>query len=84
MEISDCIWDEDFLCVEELDNLDPSLVSTSIPSPGLVPFQWSDKPLADEADNSDMTPQCMPVIDPNFVREHFIEDCVIGKYYLPN
>jgi len=77
MEISDCIWDEDFLCVEELDNLDPSLVSTSIPSPGLVPFQWSDKPLADEADNSDMTPQCMPVIDPNFVREHFIEDCVI-------
>ncbi len=78
MEISDCIWDEGFLCCDDLDVLEPSLVSSSIPSPGLVPFQWSEAPLADEADNSDMTPQCMPVIDPIFVRENFIEDCLIG------
>ncbi len=48
-------------------------------SPELVPFQFAGGPLADEADNADMTPQCMPVIDPNFVRENFIEGCVLGK-----
>ena len=80
MEISDCIWDEDFLGCEDLGSIEPSLVSTSIPSPGLPPYQWADTPLADEADNSDMTPQCMPVIDPIFVRENFIEDCLIGLY----
>ena len=79
MEISDCMWDEDFLCVDTLGDLEPSLGSTSLPSPNLAPFQWSLAPLADEADNSDMTPQCMPVIDPKFVRDHFIEDCVLGK-----
>jgi hypothetical protein len=48
-------------------------------SPVLVPFQWAGgPPLADEADKADMTPQCMPVIDPNFVRENFIEGCIIG------
>jgi len=77
MEISDCMWDEDFLCVDTLGDLEPSLGSTSLPSPNLAPFQWSLAPLADEADNSDMTPQCMPVIDPKFVRDHFIEDCVL-------
>ena len=66
------MWDEDFLCCEDLGNIEPSLVN-SIP-----PFQWSESPLADEADNSDMTPQCMPVIDPLFVRESTIEDCLIG------
>ena len=79
MEISDCIWDEDFLGCEDLGAIEPSLVSSSIPSPGLPPYQWADTPLADEADNSDMTPQCMPVIDPIFVRENFIEDCLLGE-----
>ena len=55
-------------------------------SPELVPFQCSEVPLADEADNSDMTPQCMPVIDPNFVRDSYIDGCILGKlnfnYYL--
>ena len=89
MEISDCMWDEDFLCVDTLGDLEePSHLGQPPPaalSPGLAaaaavaatPFQWS---LADEADNSDMTPQCMPVIDPKFVRDHFIEDCVIGRF----
>ena len=44
-----------------------------------MPFQFAGGPLLDEADNADMTPQCMPVIDPNFVRENFIEGCVLGK-----
>ncbi len=43
-----------------------------------APFVWPEEPIIDEADNSDMTPQCMPVIDPNFVRESFIEDCLLG------
>eukprot|EP00088_Acartia_fossae_P012611 TRINITY_DN16516_c0_g1_i1.p1 TRINITY_DN16516_c0_g1~~TRINITY_DN16516_c0_g1_i1.p1 ORF type:complete len:504 (-),score=68.08 TRINITY_DN16516_c0_g1_i1:195-1706(-) len=74
MEISDSIWDEGFP-LAELGDLEDTL-STSIDSPELVPFQCSTGPLADEADNSDMTPQCMPVIDPNFVRESFIDGCV--------
>jgi len=77
MEISDCIWDEGFpLTVEELGDLEQSL-STRIDSPELVPFQCSEVPLLDEADNSDMTPQCMPVIDPNFVRDSYIDGCVL-------
>jgi len=77
MEISDCIWDEEFpLTVEELGDLEQSL-STRIDSPELVPFQCSEVPLADEADNSDMTPQCMPVIDPNFVRDSYIDGCIL-------
>jgi hypothetical protein len=47
---------------------------------GPQPFVWPEEPIIDEADNSDMTPQCMPVIDPNFVRESFIEDCLLGKW----
>jgi len=43
------------------------------------PLVWPEEPIIDEADNSDMTPQCMPVIDPHFVRESFIEDCLLGK-----
>jgi hypothetical protein len=43
-----------------------------------TPFIWAEEPIIDEADNADMTPQCMPVIDPNFVRESFIEDCLLG------
>jgi hypothetical protein len=47
---------------------------------GPQPFVWPEEPIIDEADNSDMTPQCMPVIDPNFVRESFIEDCLLGEW----
>lgn len=73
MEISDCIWDADtFLCCPELEDLESPL------GPQLqTPFVWPEEPIIDEADNSDMTPQCMPVIDPNFVRESFIEDCLL-------
>jgi len=68
MELDGSLFNDDLFSVD-LENI-------AIPSLPLH-FQFPDTDLADEADKSDMGAVGLSVIDPHFVRESNIEDCVI-------